>query len=193
MRLGQWIIVLILTGIYTLSSAEFYRFVDEKGKVHFTDDLANVPVEQRPKVYEYEEPYDQSAPEEGTETQEPQTEGPEEDLKETEEVRLQTEVPTTEAQTTQAPAIEGEEKTLEQKLRETGARLTKEYQALMKERERLDEIATRKLTRADQRELNKRIREYNSRTEDYEKRRAAFNKEVEDYNASIKKEVQELR
>ena len=63
----------------------------------------------------------------------------------------------------------------------------------MKERERLDEIATRKLTRADQRELNKRIREYNSRTEDYEKRRAAFNKEVEDYNASIKKEVQELR
>lgn len=193
MRLGQWIIVLILTGIYTLSSAEFYRFVDEKGKVHFTDDLANVPVEQRPKVYEYEEPYDQSAPEEGTERKEPQTEGPEEDLKETEEVRLQTEVPTTEAQTTQAPAIEGEEKTLEQKLRETGARLTIEYQALMKERERLDEIATRKLTRADQRELNKRIREYNSRTEDYEKRRAAFNKEVEDYNASIKKEVQEVR
>jgi hypothetical protein len=193
MRLGQWIIVLILTGIYTLSSAEFYRFVDEKGKVHFTDDLANVPVEQRPKVYEYEEPYDQSAPEEGTERQEPQTEGPEEDLKETEEVRLQTEVPTTEAQTTQAPAIEGEEKTLEQKLRETGARLTKEYQALMKERERLDEIATRKLTRADRRELNKRIREYNSHTEDYEKRRAAFNKEVEDYNASIKKEVQEIR
>jgi hypothetical protein len=193
MRLGQWIIVLILTGIYTLSSAEFYRFVDEKGKVHFTDDLANVPVEQRPKVYEYEEPYDQSAPEEGTERQEPQTEGPEEDLIETEEVRLQTEVPTTEAQTTQAPAIEGEEKTLEQKLRETGARLTKEYQALMKERERLDEIATRKLTRADQRELNKRIREYNSHTEDYEKRRAAFNKEVEDYNASIKKEVQEIR
>lgn len=188
MRLGQWIIVLILTGIYTLSSAEFYRFVDEKGKVHFTDDLANVPVEQRPKVYEYEEPYDQSAPEEGDERKKPQTEDTEGDFKETEEVRLQTEVPTTEA-----PAIEGKEKTLEQKLRETGARLTKEYQALMKERERLDEIANRKLTRADQRELNKRIREYNSRTEDYEKRRAAFNKEVEDYNASISKEVQELR
>ena len=193
MRLGQWIIVLVLTGIYALSSAEIYRYVDEKGKVYYTDDLGSVPVDQRPKVYEYEEPYDQSAPEGEPERKKPQTESPEGDFKETEEVRLQTEVPATEAQTKQAPAIVGEEKTLEQKLRETGARLTKEYQALMKERERLDEIATKKLTRADQRELNKRIREYNSRTEDYEKRRAVFNKEVEDYNASIKKGVQELR
>jgi hypothetical protein len=57
----------------------------------------------------------------------------------------------------------------------------------MKERERLDEIANKKLSRADLRELDKRIKEYNSRTEDYEKRRAEFNKEVEEYNASISK------
>jgi hypothetical protein len=183
MRLGQWIIVLILTGIYTLSSAEFYRYVDEKGKVYYTDDLANVPAEQRPKVDEYEEPYDESVPEEGTERQEAQTGAPEEDVNETEEVRVQTE----------APAKEGEETSQEQKLREAGAKLTEEYQALVEEREKLDEISKKKLSKADHKELIKRIRDYNSRTEDYEKRRAAFNKEVEDYNASIKKEVQRVR
>ena len=177
MRLGQWIIVLILTGIFATSSAEIYRYVDEKGKVHYTDDLGSVPVGQRPKADEYEEPYDQSAPEEGTERKKPQTEGPKGVVKESEELRLQTEV----------PAKEGEEKTWEQKLRETGAKLTKEYQDLNKEREKLDKIATRQLTRPEREELMKRIRDYNARTEDYEKRRAAFNKEVEDYNASIKK------
>jgi hypothetical protein len=197
MRLGQWIIVLILTGIYALSSAEIYRYVDEKGKVHYTDDLGSVPVEQRPKADEYEVPYDQSASEEGTEREKPLTEDTKEDIEETEGVSLQTEAPAKEDKElrlqTEAPAKEGEEKTTEQKLTEVGARLTEEYQALVKEREKLDKISTMKLMPADHRELVKRIRDYNSRTEDYERRRAAFNQEVEAYNASIRKEVKELR
>jgi hypothetical protein len=197
MRLGQWIIVLILTGICALSSAEIYKYVDEQGKVHYTDDLGSVPVEQRPKADEYEVPYDQSASEVGTEREKPQTEESKEDIEETEGVSRQTEAPAKEDKEvrlqTEAPAKEGEEKTTEQKLREVGARLTEEYRALVKEREKLDKISTMKLTPADHRELVKRIRDYNSRTEDYERRRAAFNKEVEAYNASIKKEVKELR
>ena len=181
MRLGQWIIVLVLTGMYALSSAEFYRYVDEEGKVKYTDNLANVPVDQRPKAYEYDESYDQFAPEEGIEREKPETESPDGALKEAEDVRLQRE----------ALAKEGEEKTLEQKLRETGARLKEEYQALMKEKEELDKSTTRRLTETERKELIKKVRDYNSQTEDYEKRREAFNKEVEAYNAGIKDKEQE--
>lgn len=183
MRLGQWIIVLILIGIYGLASAEFYRFVDEEGKVKYTDNLANVPVEQRPKADEYEEPYDQFLPEEGIEKEESETESPIEAMKETEEVDPKRE----------APAKEVEEKTPEQKLREAGAGLREEYQALMKEKKELDKLATSQLTETERKELIKNVRDYNSRSEDYEKRRAEFNKEVEVYNASIKKEVEEPR
>jgi len=180
MRLGQWIIVLVLIGMYGLTSAEFYRYVDEEGKVKYTDNLANVPVDQRPKAYEYDESYDQFAPEEGIEREKPETESPDGALKETEDLRLQRE----------APAKEGEEKPPEQKLRETGARLKEEYQGLMKEKEEMDKLTTRRLTEAERKELIKRVRDYNSRTEDYEKRRQAFNKEVEAYNASIAKKAQ---
>jgi len=183
MRLGQWIIVLILIGMYGLTSAEFYRYVDEEGKVKYTDDLTNVPVEQRAKAEEYDDSYDQLPPEEGIEREKQETESPDVALKETEDVRLQRE----------APAKEGEEKTLEQKLREAGARLKEEYQGIMKEREDLDKLATRQLTETGRKELIKKVRDFNSRTEDYEKRRGAFNKEVEAYNASIEKEVQEPR
>jgi hypothetical protein len=181
MRLGQWIIVLVVIGMYGLTSAEFYRYVDEEGKVKYTDNLANVPVDQRPKAYEYDESYDQFAPEEEIEREKPETESPDGALKEAEEVRLQRE----------ALAKEGEEKTLEQKLREAGARLRQEYQALMKEKEELDKIATRRLTETERKELIKKVRDYNLQTEDYEKRRQAFDKEVEAYNTSIKEKEQE--
>ena len=88
MRVAQWMIVLILTGTYAIASAEFYRYVDEKGKVHFTDDLGNVPLEKRPKADEYEEPYDELTQEERVEEKEDETETSEGILEETGETQL---------------------------------------------------------------------------------------------------------
>ena len=183
MRFGQWMVVLILIGMHALASAEFYRYVDEKGKVHFTDDLANVPLEQRPKADEYEESYDELTQEEGVEEEGEEAETSEGVVEETEE-----EPPQEEAQ-----VKEVEEKTLEQKLKETGAKLQEEYEALAKEREELEKMATRPLTQTRRKELIEKVRDYNLRSEDYEKRRQAFNKEVEGYNARIKEEIQEAR
>ena len=183
MRFWQWIIVLILTGMYGMASAEFYRYMDEKGKVHFTDDLGNVPLEQRPKADEYEELHDELTQEERIEEQEEETETSEGNLEETGGAVSQEE--------TQLKEVE--EKTLEQKLKETGAKLQEEYKALAKERGELDKMATGPLTETGRKELVKKVRDYNLRSEDYEMRRKAFDEEVEAYNARIKEEVQEAR
>ena len=182
MRLGQWMIVLILTGTSALASAEFYRYTDEKGKVHFTDDLGNVPFEQRPKADEYEEPYEELT-QEGSVEEEEETETSEDILEETTEARPQQE----------AQLKEVKEKTVEQKLKETGAKLQEEYEALSKERGELDKMATVPLTETTRKELVKKVKDFNLRSKDYEMRRKAFNKEVEAYNARIKEEVREAR
>ena len=173
MRLGQWIIVLMLIGMYALTSAGVFKYVDENGEVHYTDDLTNVPVEQWPKEVEYEEPVVQSKPEEGEEGKGQETDSAKKALQEK----------------------KAQEKALGEKLRQTGEKLEAEYQDLKKEREELDKIATKRLKKAEYNKLLKRVKDFNSRTEDYENRRKVFEKEVEAYNASIKKdiEVQELR
>jgi len=59
MRIAQeifmkWILVaILLTFVFSqLSSAEVYKWVDEKGVVHFTDDMTQVPEKYRPKAEE---------------------------------------------------------------------------------------------------------------------------------------------
>ena len=53
MRLGRWLIFLILVSFSMPASAEFYRYVDEKGNVHYTDDLSTVPKNLQTDIYEY--------------------------------------------------------------------------------------------------------------------------------------------
>ena len=46
------VIILSIFLISQLSFAEIYKWVDEKGEVHFTDDLTQVPEKYRPKAEE---------------------------------------------------------------------------------------------------------------------------------------------
>ena len=68
--------------------------------------------------------------------------------------------------------------------------LEQEYQALMEEREQLDEAAKRPVTPAMRRNLVEKVRDFNSRIKDYEKRRTAFNGEVEADNAGMEDKSQ---
>lgn len=46
------------------SQAKFYRFVDEKGRIHFVDDISKVPDQYLQDLGEYRERYDHLPPEE---------------------------------------------------------------------------------------------------------------------------------
>jgi hypothetical protein len=180
MKLRGWIALLTLIALPALASAEFYRYVDQEGKTHYTDDIANIPADQRSHVSEYDDVAPGSSLQQETETTIQEEGDREATLSVPEEMPLQ-----------RAPGVgEDETKVVDQRLKETAVTLEQEYQALTEERRQLDEAAKRPMTPAMRRNLVEKVRDFNSRINDYEKRRTAFNGEVEAYNASIEKKGQ---
>ena len=51
----RWSICLVIIFMSTPVLGEFYRYVDESGHVKYTDDLGQVPEEQRPTAKTYME------------------------------------------------------------------------------------------------------------------------------------------
>ena len=64
MRYKLIIFLLILLLVPALSFAEFYKYRDKDGILRFTDNLVDVPEDQRPKVHSYSEPDDFLTPQE---------------------------------------------------------------------------------------------------------------------------------
>lgn len=64
MRYKPIIFILILLLVPALSFAEFYKYRDKDGILRFTDNLVDVPADQRPKVHSYSEPDDFLTPQE---------------------------------------------------------------------------------------------------------------------------------
>ncbi len=180
MKLRGWIALLTLIALPAFASAEFYRYVDQEGKTHYTDDIANIPADQRSHVSEYDDAALGSSLQQKTETTIQQEGDREATLRAPEEMPPQGAL----------GVGDDETKAVDQRLKETGVALEQEYQALMEEREQLDEAAKRPTTPAMRRNLVEKVRDFNSRINDYEKRRAAFNGEVEAYNATIEKKGQ---
>jgi len=175
MKLTGWIVVLILIALPGFASAEFYRYVDREGKTHYTDDIANIPADQRSHVSRHEDVSHTSSLREETETTTPEAEGSEAGVRKREVMSPQ-----------RAPALgEDDTETVAQRLKGTGTDLEREYEALMEERKQLDEASKRPMTPAMRRHLVEKVKDFNSRSKDYRKRRTAFDQDVEAYNAGI--------
>ena len=173
MNLGRWIIlisILISIVLFSMSaSAEYYRYVDKDGNVHYTDDLTSIPESQRTDINEYTGfqggSSDQVKDEQKEETPQPLLE--EEQAKNKPDMDKFSEI----------------KKQLDQKKE----KLDEEYKALMKKRKDIEKNKNKYRSKSQAKKYNKAILEFNAKIEDYEKRKNLFNKEVEEYNERVEK------
>jgi chromosome segregation ATPase len=191
MRFRNWVIVLILAWMVAPASAELYKYVDEEGRVLFTDDLGKVPVEQRPGVYEKAEPdaeerfgiYETTLPDEDM-TPEKEIER-EADYVESRDGVLKEVAAPPEKDILPGEAKEGPRS---QDLEETRLGLLKEFRVLVERQEEMRKETKKPLGPTARKELNEKIGEHNKRIEEYEKRSQAFLKDVEVFNSRREEE-----
>jgi len=164
--MAQWkyVISMILFLFSATVSAEFYRFVDKEGAIHYTDDLNKVPEDQLYGIQKYKE------------------------------YKNDTRIQPADGQGNKKSQIEKNNILKKQKqLVQRQAILDEEFQMLMKEKEELEaekkSLAKkpRWLRRRKTIELNKRAVKLNKKIENYERRKDAFNNEVDASNITVEK------
>lgn len=169
MNFVRWLISLSLLLFSMSASAEYYRYLDKNGNVHYTDDLTNVPENQRTDINEYtgiqDNEYDQEKDEQKAEQSQPIIEKEEEKNK---------------------PDI-NDFSEIKKRLDQEKERLDEEYRALMEEKEEITAEKNKNRSKSQAKKYNKVILEFNDRIEDYERRKRLFNEEVEKYNSQVEK------
>ncbi|MBW2604061.1 MAG: DUF4124 domain-containing protein [Deltaproteobacteria bacterium] len=167
MNFGRWLISLSLLLFSMSASAEYYRYIDKDGNVHYTDDLTNVPENQRTDIHEYTgfqgDPYDQQKDEQTAEKPQP--------LFEKEQVKNQPDT--------------NDFSEIKKRLDKEKEQLGEEYRALMEEKKEIAKNKYRSKSRV--KKYNKVILKFNEKIEDYERRKKLFNEEVEKYNKRVEK------
>lgn len=147
------------------ASAEFYKYYDKNGNVHFTDDFNKVPPEQRAAVKGYEEIITDKEEETEPTVAEPQ------------------------ADTNEGGQTQKKDKyDLNNKIKDLDKRkaeLADEYERLMKENEAVAKMRKEVKTRADAKKYNETVRALNKKLKEHDKKRKAFYADVEEYNARV--------
>ena len=166
------IFVLISFLLFSVSaSAEFYKYTDENGNVRFTDDINQVPEEQRSRIRSYVESQSEEVPE-----QEATQENPEKSEQQANFPDLSEDV-----------AEEGSIEELKSRIDEIKKEIDQEYEALLKEKKQLAEDKKQVKTREQIESYNKRIGSYNLRGEDFMKKQKERDALIDNYNARLTK------
>ncbi len=164
-KIVDTLLFLILLLAPSLAFAEFYKYRDENGALIYTDDLAKVPEDQRPKVSTYQEAEDLLTPVEKYKKrqQEAAARGQSEGVKPKKKKRNLSSPKRTELEKNRTALLQEK------------AELVNKQQALSKFNYRRADYIQIKVHKKKIAKLNKRIQAY-------EKRRQEFELEVAKYN-----------
>lgn len=164
----RWILTLVMATVLAApAAAEFYRYRDKSGTIRYTDNLTEVPPEQRAGLKAYREtvssPAASTASETGASAQET---APAEASNEADEGRSA-------AEETAA------------RLRQRQKALIEEYETLQKERSALAQRAGQRVNNAQQARYQEAVEALNARIRDYQQRREVYEQEVQAHNARM--------
>jgi hypothetical protein len=158
MKLKFFIILIVLSLAAPEAFAEFYKYIDPEGNILFTDDLSEVPANQRPGVKEYTEPEKK--------TGQPDKIEKAEEIVENEPVAIES--------NEDEPDFDKRKKMLEQ-----------EYILLKKENTALAGTRKKLKTKAQIVEYNEQALLIKNKIENYKQNKAELNAEIDAYNKSL--------
>lgn len=173
MRITAVAAVLACFLFVTTASAEFYKYRDANGVLRFTDNIAEVPVDQRPKIKQYEEATDYM-------TQEQKAAKEEADAKAAKDHRAKLDAMLSSGKN-EAPEDVNDPGFVDY-LNRTKVQLDNEYAGLMREKDELNASRASLKTESDikdyqekAKDLNARIKAFNLRRDEYKAKADAFN------------------
>lgn len=150
-------LALVILMLAASVSAQIYKYIDEDGRKRWTDDLSQVPVEQRASAERFEDIQD--TPQESAANQMQSKAGVRPD--------------------TNSSEAQGE--LTRDSLMEEKSNLESQYQMLMQERKQLETMTSGKGDDIDRADLVKRISAFNAKIEQYETQLDAYKKRIEVY------------
>ncbi|WP_319404539.1 DUF4124 domain-containing protein [uncultured Desulfosarcina sp.] len=149
--------------------AEIYKYIDENGQKRWTDDMSQVPKQQRPSAQRIETEKEKPADAIAAESEKAQPAS----TPETEDA-----IPNT-AEAGQAAELDRDA------LEREKADIDTQYQQLIEERKQLEQMQAEDLSAAARADLNERISAYNSKMDQYDKQLNTFNEKASAYNQKI--------
>jgi hypothetical protein len=174
------LIGLIILLLPALVSAELYRYTDEKGGIHFTDNYIKIPENQRSKVEIINRPNETTPPEVKVETDRAEETRPPAERVDSDRSNEQTG-----AQGPEAVAESARFQPQFEALIKAKAGLDKIYDALAAEKKALENEQKTLQTVESIRAYQNKVNLFNQRLADYERQRQAFQTQAEAYNKTV--------
>jgi len=179
MKMRYALLLLILIWLPGSVSADFYRYTGPDGGVRFTDNLNEVPEDQRPDVLTYEE---------AKKGQLPETQAPVVGEEQEGEPPPDAESPPDDTVTGEAAqSQEPQDRTVFDRLTRIKGELDTERAGLDDEKQKLAKEGGALTTPEEITAYNEKVVSLNKRIIEYEKRRQALQDEIDAYNAGIPK------